>query len=58
MTVEVFEAHAPPGASPSRSARSDRVLVVLVPLVSVVAALVAWELVSRAGLISSATCRR
>jgi len=53
MTAEAFEAQAPPGAvSPSRSSQRDRVLVVLVPLVSVLAALVAWELISRAGLIS------
>jgi ABC-type nitrate/sulfonate/bicarbonate transport system permease component len=54
MTAEAYEAQAPPGvvSTPSRSGRRDRALVVLVPLVSVLAALVAWELVSRAGLIS------
>jgi ABC-type nitrate/sulfonate/bicarbonate transport system permease component len=54
MTTEAFEVQAPPRAVPTSagSARRDRVLVVVVPLVSVAAALVAWELVSRTGLIS------
>ena len=53
MTTEAFEVH-PPRAMPTSagSVRRDRVLVVLVPLVSIAAALVAWELVSRTGLIS------
>jgi ABC-type nitrate/sulfonate/bicarbonate transport system permease component len=54
MTAEAFEVQPPPRVVPTRagSVRRDRVLVVLVPLVSVAAALLAWELVSRAGLIS------
>jgi ABC-type nitrate/sulfonate/bicarbonate transport system permease component len=54
MTAEAFEAQAPPSAvlPSARSGQRDRLLTVLVPVVSVVAALVAWELVSRTGLIS------
>jgi ABC-type nitrate/sulfonate/bicarbonate transport system permease component len=53
MTVEALETFGPPVAPPgSSSARRERALGVLVPLVSVAAALVAWELVSRTGLIS------
>jgi ABC-type nitrate/sulfonate/bicarbonate transport system permease component len=54
MTTETFEVQAPPRAvtTSAGSVRRDRVLVVVVPLVSVAAALVAWELVSRTGLIS------
>jgi ABC-type nitrate/sulfonate/bicarbonate transport system permease component len=54
MTTEAFEVQAPPRAvtTSAGSVRRDRVLVVVVPLVSVAAALVAWELVSRTGLIS------
>jgi ABC-type nitrate/sulfonate/bicarbonate transport system permease component len=54
MTTEALEAQPPPRAIPmsAGSVRRDRVLVVLVPLVSIAAALVAWELVSRTGLIS------
>jgi len=54
MTTEALEAQPPPRAIPTsvRSVRRDRVLVVLVPLVSIAAALVAWELISRTGLIS------
>jgi ABC-type nitrate/sulfonate/bicarbonate transport system permease component len=54
MTAEAFEVRPPPRTvpSPAGSVRRDRVLVVLVPLVSVAAALLAWELVSRTGLIS------
>ena len=37
---------------PGGSTRRDRVLSVLVPVLSVAAALVAWELISRTGLIS------
>ena len=54
MTTEAFEVQAPPRPVPTSagSVRRDRVLVVVVPLVSVAAALLAWELVSRTGLIS------
>jgi ABC-type nitrate/sulfonate/bicarbonate transport system permease component len=54
MTTEAFEVQAPPRAvtTSAGSVRRDRVLVVVVPLVSVAAALLAWELVSRTGLIS------
>ena len=54
MTTEAFEVQAPPRAvtTSAGSVRRDRVLVVVVPLVSVGAALLAWELVSRTGLIS------
>jgi ABC-type nitrate/sulfonate/bicarbonate transport system permease component len=54
MTTEALEAQPPPRAIPTsaRSVRRDRVLVVLVPVVSIAAALVAWELISRTGLIS------
>lgn len=40
-----------PPAAPN-SARRDRTLMLLVPLLSIVAALVAWEVISRGGLIS------
>jgi ABC-type nitrate/sulfonate/bicarbonate transport system permease component len=54
MTAEAFEVPPPPRAvpRPAGSARRDRALAVLVPLVSIAAALVVWELVSRTGLIS------
>jgi ABC-type nitrate/sulfonate/bicarbonate transport system permease component len=54
MTTEALEAQPPPRAIPTSvgSVRRDRVLGVLVPLVSIAAALVAWELISRTGLIS------
>ena len=54
MTAEAFEVPPPPRTMPrpAGSVRRDRVLVVLVPLVSIAAALVVWELVSRTGLIS------
>jgi len=54
MTTEAFEVQAPPRPVPTSagSVRRDRVLVVVVPLVSVAVALLAWELVSRTGLIS------
>ena len=54
MTTEALGAQPPPRAIPTSagSVRRDRVLGVLVPLVSIAAALVAWELISRTGLIS------
>jgi ABC-type nitrate/sulfonate/bicarbonate transport system permease component len=54
MTAEAFEVSPPPRTvpRPAGSVRRDRALVVLVPLVSIAAALVVWELVSRTGLIS------
>jgi ABC-type nitrate/sulfonate/bicarbonate transport system permease component len=48
---DVSAATAPPSAS-SRSIRTDRTLSILLPVVSVVAALVLWELISRTGVIS------
>jgi ABC-type nitrate/sulfonate/bicarbonate transport system permease component len=54
MTTEALEAQPPARAIPTSagSARRDRVLLVLVPFASIAAALLAWELVSRTGLIS------
>jgi ABC-type nitrate/sulfonate/bicarbonate transport system permease component len=54
MTTEALEAQPPSRAIPTSvgSVRRDRVLLVLVPLVSIAAALLAWEIVSRTGLIS------
>jgi ABC-type nitrate/sulfonate/bicarbonate transport system permease component len=54
MTAGALEAQPPSPAIPTSagSVRRDRVLLVLVPLVSVAAALLAWELISRTGLIS------
>jgi ABC-type nitrate/sulfonate/bicarbonate transport system permease component len=54
MTTGALEAQPPPRPvpTPAGSVRRDRVLTVLVPLVSIAAALLAWELISRTGLIS------
>jgi len=54
MTTGALEAHPPPRAVPASagSVRRDRVLLAFVPLVSIAVALVAWELISRTGLIS------
>ena len=54
MTTEALEVQPPPRAiaTSAASVRRDRVLLVLVPLASIAAALLAWELVSRTGLIS------
>ena len=50
-TPELSAAPASSTKAPSRL-RVDRALTVLVPIVSVAAALVAWEVISQAGLIS------
>ena len=53
MTTEALETSGPPAVSTSfRSARSERVMSVLLPVLSVVAALALWELISRTELIS------
>jgi len=45
-------ASAAPSPAASRRLRTDRVLGIALPVVSVLLALVAWELISRSGLIS------
>ena len=45
-------ASAAPSPAASRSARTDRILGIALPVASVVLALVAWELISRSGLIA------
>ena len=45
-------ASAAPSPAASRSARTDRILGIALPVVSVVLALLAWELISRSGLIA------
>ena len=53
MTTEALETSGPPAVSTSfRSARSEPVMSVLLPVLSVVAALALWELISRTELIS------
>jgi ABC-type nitrate/sulfonate/bicarbonate transport system permease component len=47
-----FPVAAEPSAEPARKNRRERALTILVPIVSIAAALVAWELISRTELIS------